>query len=71
VDRRSLLARARKAARENSMTFVGDESSGRFSHGMLEGEYSVVGQKVIVTIVDKHFVIPWVFVEAKLKELFT
>lgn len=69
VDRRSLLARARKAAKENSVTFVGDEESGRFSHGLLRGEYSMVGEKVIFTIIDKPVWIPWPIVEAKLKEL--
>jgi hypothetical protein len=69
VDRRSLLARVRKAAKENSVTFVGDERSGRFSHGMLKGEYNMVGEKVIFTIIDKPVWIPWPIVEAKLKEL--
>ena len=69
MDRRSLLARVRKAAKENSVTFVGDESSGRFSHGMLKGEYNMVGEKVIFTIIDKPVWIPWPIVEAKLKEL--
>ena len=40
----SLLARARRAARENGATLVGAEKSGRFSHEMLRGEYRVVGR---------------------------
>ena len=59
------------AARENSVAFVGDERSGRFSHGMLKGEYSMVGERVIVTIIDKPLWIPWSIVEAKLRELVT
>ncbi len=34
----SLLARARRAARENDATLVGDEGSGRFSHESVGGE---------------------------------
>jgi hypothetical protein len=46
----SLLARVRKAARENGAILVGDERSGRFSHELVKGEYRVVGQTVMVTI---------------------
>jgi hypothetical protein len=69
VDRSSLLARIRKDARKNGVLLVGNEQSGRFSHAMLKGEYSMVGEKVIFTIIDKPVWIPWPIVEAKLKEL--
>jgi hypothetical protein len=65
----SLLARAKKAAYANGATLSGDESSGRFSHEMAEGEYRMVGQKVIVTVTDKHWLLPWAVVEAQLREL--
>jgi hypothetical protein len=65
----TLLARARRAASENGATFVGDEGSGRFSHGMLSGEYRRVGRTVIVTVTDKHWLLPWPVVEARLEEL--
>ena len=65
----SLLARARRAARENGATLLGDEYSGRFSHEMAKGEYRMVGQKVIVTVTDKHWLLPWPVVEAQLREL--
>jgi hypothetical protein len=65
----SLLARAKKAAHENRATLVGDERSGRFSHEMVGGEYRMVGRTVIVTITDKHWLLPWPFVEARLREL--
>jgi hypothetical protein len=45
-----LLASARKTANENSVTLVGNERSGRFSHGMVRGEYRVIGRTVLVTI---------------------
>ena len=65
----SLLARARRAARENGATLVGDEGSGRFSHELVRGEYRMVGQKVVVTITDKHWLLPWPVVEVRLREL--
>jgi hypothetical protein len=65
----SLLARAKKAAYANGATLLGDERSGRFSHEMAEGEYRMVGQKVIVTVTDKHWLLPWPVVEAQLREL--
>ena len=65
----SLLARAKKAAYANGATLLGDERSGRFSHEMAEGEYRMVGQKVIVTVTEKHWLVPWTVVEAQLREL--
>ena len=65
----SLLARARRARRENGATLVGDEGSGRFSHELVRGEYRMVGQRVVVTITDKHWLLPWPVVEVRLREL--
>lgn len=65
----SLLARARRAASENRAIIIGDEHSGRFSHEMVRGEYRVVGRTVVVTITDKHWLLPWPVVEARLREL--
>ena len=64
----SLLARAKKAAYANGATLLGNERSGRFSHEMAEGEYHMVGQRVIVTVTDKHWLLPWAVVEAQLGE---
>jgi hypothetical protein len=69
VNPSSLLARAKKAAYANGATLWGDERSGRFSHEMAEGEYRMVGQKVIVTVTGKHWLLPWPVVEAQLREL--
>ena len=65
----SLLARARRMASDNGATLVGDEGSGRFSHEMARGEYRTLGRTVIVTITDKHWLLPWPVVEARLREL--
>ena len=64
-----LLARARRAASENGATLVGDEGSGRFSHELVRGEYRMAGQRVVVTITDKHWLLPWPVVEVRLREL--
>ena len=69
ADSLSLLARARRVAKENGATLVGDKQSGRFSHDMVRGEYRMVGQRVIVTITEKHWLVPWPVVESQLREL--
>jgi hypothetical protein len=69
ADPPSLLARARRVARENGAALVGNDESGRFSHDMVRGEYRMVGQTVIVTITDKHWLIPWPVLESRLREL--
>jgi hypothetical protein len=69
VDPTSLLERARRVAEENGATLVGDERSGRFSHDMAKGEYRMVGQTVVVTVTEKHWLLPWPVVEAQLREL--
>ena len=65
----SLLARARRVAGENGAIFAGDEESGRFSHELVRGEYRMRGQTVVVTITDKHWLLPWPVVEVRLREL--
>ena len=65
----SLLTRAKKAASESGATLIGDKHSGRFSHEMVRGEYRMVGQIVIVTITDKHWLVPWSLVESRLRKL--
>ena len=69
ADPLSLLARARRVARENGATLVGGKESGRFSHDMVRGEYRVVGRKVTVTITEKHWLVPWPVVESRLRQL--
>ena len=65
----SLLERAKRAAWEHGATLVGGERSGRFSHEMVKGEYRMVGQTVIVTVTEKHWLLPWSLVESRLREL--
>jgi len=66
-----LLERARRVAIENGATLAGNEGSGRFSHKFVTGEYRMMAQTVIVTITDKHWMLPWPVVEIRLRELVT
>ena len=66
----SLLQRAKKTARANGVKLVGNETSGRFSHRMLEGEYRRQGPTVFVTITYKHSLVPWSVLERRLRGLF-
>jgi hypothetical protein len=68
VEPLTLLARAKKAAYANGATLLGDERSDRFSHEMVKGEYRMAGQRVIVTVTDKHWLLPWTVLEAQLRE---
>ena len=65
----SLLARAKRVAKENDATLVGDMEAGRFSHDMVRGEYRMVGQTVIVTITEKQWLVPWPLIKSQLREL--
>jgi hypothetical protein len=65
-----MLARTRRAASENGATLVGDERSGHFSHQMVRGQYCRQGRTVIVTITDKHWLLPWGVVERQLRSWF-
>jgi hypothetical protein len=65
----SLLAGAKRAAYENGATLVGDQHSGRFSHDLIKGDYRMVGRAVLVTITEKHWLVPWSVVESQLSAL--
>jgi hypothetical protein len=36
---------------------------------LVRGEYRMAGQRVVVTITDKHGLLPWPVVEVRLREL--
>jgi hypothetical protein len=40
-----------------------------YSHDMAKGEYRMAGRTVIVTVTEKHWLLPWPLVEARLREL--
>src|SRR5215204_7124761 len=66
-----LLARARRSATQNGVTLVGNESSGRFSHDMMRGEYRMIGRTVIVTITYKHRLLLRPMVKSQLRSWFS
>ena len=56
---------------ENGATLVGNEEPGRFSHELVKGEYRTMAQTVVVTITEKHLLLPWPVVEVRLRKLVT
>lgn len=69
LDPPSLLARVRRAARENGADLMGDGRAGRFSHALIKGEYRLVGRTVVVAITEKPLIVPWAIIEARLRKL--
>ena len=69
LDPPSLLARIRRAARENGATLVGDGRAGRFSHHLITGEYRMEGSTVVVAITDKPPIVPWALIDGRLRQL--
>ena len=69
-DPSTLVARAKKAARENGADFRGDERSGSFSGSGIEGTYRIQGGTVEITITKKPWHIPWFVVESQVKGFF-
>ena len=69
VEPLSLLTRAKRVAKENGAALAGGKQSGRFSHDMVRSEYHMAGQTVTVTVINKHWLVPWPVLEARLREL--
>lgn len=68
-DKTALLAKVRKGAAEQGVTFEGDESGGQFS-GPISGYYEVSGDLVTVTIERKPWFVSWETIESQLQQLF-
>ena len=68
-DYQQLLEKARKIASENGVLFEGNERTGSFSGGGVEGMYKMNGE-LVVTITDKPFWAPWSLVEDRIREFF-
>lgn len=65
-----LITKAKVAADKKGINFNGDSGSGAFSGQGIEGEYQMVDNKVAVTIYKKPMILPWLAVEASLKNFF-
>jgi hypothetical protein len=69
-DASSLLKRAQKVAIENDARITGNTSKGAFSGKGVEGNYTVSGNTVNVTVDKKPMIVPWPLVESQLKQFF-
>jgi len=69
-DPTSLFERARKAAADNGAQISGDTNKGAFSGRGVEGNYTVSGNTVNITVDKKPMIIPWSLVESQLKQFF-
>jgi hypothetical protein len=65
-----LFERARKAAADNGAQITGDTNKGSFSGRGVEGNYTVSGNTVNITVDKKPVIIPWPLVESQLKQFF-
>jgi hypothetical protein len=65
-----LIEHFRRSALEHEFEFVGDESAGRFSGKGIEGAYEIRGDQLLLTIHKKPFFLPWMLVEAAVKDYF-
>lgn len=66
-----LIQQAKAAADKNGVNMQGDADSGCFSGMGVEGEYSVEGQTLTVTISKKPLIMPWAFIEKSVRDFFS
>jgi len=65
------VEKVRKLARENDVTFAGNEQFGSFTGSGVVGNYKFISDHVVqVEILKKPFFARWSMVEAKINELF-
>ena len=64
------LAKVKSEMLKAGHKFNGDSSKGEFAGGGVEGEYSIDGNTVTVSVTKKPFVAPKSLIEKKIKEYF-
>jgi len=64
-----MLAYARGKAAQKGALFEGDATSGRYLGKKVEGSYRVEGDRIAFTITRKPALVPWSFVELKLRRI--
>ena len=69
-DVETLVAKAEEGARQAGAEFSGDTSGGRFAGFGVEGQYTVQGDTITVTITKKPMIAPWSLVEGKVRSFF-
>ncbi len=64
----AFVAKAAQAATKHGVTFHGNAESGWFSGLGAEGEYRIEDNILYLTIQKKPALIPWSFIESKIRE---
>ncbi|MGX2042188.1 hypothetical protein ACWJKU_18975 [Methylocaldum sp. MU1018] len=65
-----IVARAKEAARDNGVHFIGNEEEGRFAGKGIEGHYQISGDTLCIRISKKPFIMPWNLIEAAVRSYF-
>jgi len=65
-----IVAKAKEAARDKGIHFVGDEEKGRFSGSGIEGHYQISGGMLSIRISKKPFIVPWNLIETAVRNYF-
>ncbi|HYE37713.1 MAG TPA: hypothetical protein VEB01_20115 [Methylocaldum sp.] len=65
-----IVAKAKEAARDKGVHFVGDEEKGRFAGNGIEGHYQISGDTLCIQISKKPFIVPWNLIEAAVRNYF-
>lgn len=70
VEPERLIEQSRQSALEHQFEFVGDETAGHFSGMGIKGAYEIHGDRLVLTIHNKPFFLPWLLVESGIKDYF-
>ncbi|WP_156912841.1 hypothetical protein [Methylocaldum szegediense] len=65
-----LVAKAKEAARDKGIHFVGDEQKGQFAGNGIEGHYRINGDTLSIRISKKPLIVPWNLIEAAVRSYF-
>jgi hypothetical protein len=65
------IEKAKKKAAEKGAEFIGDQKAGSYRGKNAEGTYEIDDDQVILTVTKKPPLVPWTFVETKIKKFFS
>ncbi len=65
-----VIAQAREAAQQHGVLLTGDERTGHFSGGGVEGVYAITDDRLAITILKKPFIVPWTLIESQIRNFF-
>jgi hypothetical protein len=65
-----LVAKAKEAARDKGIHFVGNEEKGQFAGNGIEGHYRISGDTLSIRISKKPFIVPWNLIETAVRSYF-